>query len=121
MFTATPIEREKDEKGRLVITVSFSDGVETFVDKVIPGDEDGFHYFIKERLSSLNTAKQLETSDILNKPVVFPEIPNEITPEKEYQLARLKLSELKIDVDLGLATQDEFDIEKAKVIALKPR
>jgi len=119
MFTATIIKKEKDEKGRLTITVRFSDDVDTLDEVVKPQDEDGFLHFVKERLNSLNTAKKLEMEDNLNKPIVFEERNTEPTSEQVFQMARFKLIEMKQDVELGLATQAEYDNELAKVIALK--
>lgn len=102
------------------MTVQFTDGVDTFTEVVKPMDENGFNYFVKERLTSLNTAKKLETDDNLGKPIVVDPVVPVDTPEVIYARARYGLIELKQDVELGLATQTQYDAKRAEVIALKP-
>lgn len=69
MFTAK-ITDKKEEGATLVITVEFSDGVDTYTEVVRPQDEVGFKYFVKQRCESLTTAKALKEADNVGKMVV---------------------------------------------------
>lgn len=117
MFTHKIISKEF-ENGVLVLGVEFTDGVKTITEAVKPQDEAGLKYFLEQRLISLNSLNELEKVTVnssidLTKPVVVPE------PNDAYLKARYELIELKQDVELGLATQAEYDVKLAKVIALK--
>lgn len=121
MFTAKIISKTKEE-GIIALTVEFTDGVSTYTEVVKPQDEDGLKYWLEARIKSLETSKQLETADNIGKPIVFIEkevLPE--TPEQIYYNSRWKLLEHKQDLDLGLITQEEYDTELSKVLALKPK
>jgi len=118
MFTATIIDKQKVD-GILALTVRFTDGVDTLDETVKPQDEDGLKYFVKARLDSLNTSKKLETEDNIGRPIeIDPVVPVE-TAEQVYYRERYKLIEIKQDVELGLATQKNFNDQLAIVRGLK--
>lgn len=122
MFTATPLGFSKDN-GILGVRVEFSDGIETFEEVVKPQNEEGLKYWIISRLEQLNSNKELEQKqEILNVPFDVSEpVQTEkvLTPEQIYLQARSILMEHKLDLDLGLITQSQYNIELEKVKALR--
>jgi len=60
MFTHKIISKEF-ENGVLVLGVEFTDGVKVITEAVKPQDEDGFKYWLTQRLNSLNSLSELET------------------------------------------------------------
>jgi len=49
--------------GRLDLEVTFTDGVDVVVDKVIPQDKNGLEYWVTQRAESLTTSKLLKNED----------------------------------------------------------
>ena len=75
MYTATLIAKNVLSDGRLEVTVSYSDGVDTQTETFIPQDRAGYVYRTQQVAESLTTAKALKTEDnigqvIVTKPVV---------------------------------------------------
>lgn len=121
MFEAT-IKSKREVKAGIEFTVEFTDGVKVIEGTVIPSDEDGLTYYVKSELDRLNAAPALDAKYAVGTAinVVKPVIVTEPTPEQLYFTARFELMELKTDMELGLATQADFDAKLAQVIALKP-
>jgi hypothetical protein len=63
MFTHKIISKEF-ENGVLVLGVEFTDGVKVITEGVKPQDEAGFKFWLKSRLSSLNSLTELEKVNI---------------------------------------------------------
>lgn len=120
MFTHKIISKEF-ENGVLVLGVEFTDGTKTFTEAIKPQDEVGLKYWLKQRLASLDGLDSLENITV-GEAVDLTEPEQILTPteikKREIQLAKSELFILKQEVDLGLVSQSEFDIEKEKVIAL---
>ncbi len=120
MFTAKIISKEVEEStGLLVLSVAFSDGTKTIVETVKPQDKEGLNYWVEARCKSLNTSKELQLEDNVNKPIDVSKPEPVVTNEQKYQEARFKLIESKRDLDLGLLSEEAYAVELAKVIALK--
>jgi len=60
MFTHKIISKEF-ENGVLVLGVEFTDGVKVITEAVKPQDEEGFKYWLNQRLISLNSLTTLES------------------------------------------------------------
>ncbi len=121
MYTATIVDKKKVDD-RLVVSVRFMDGTDTVLETITPQDRAGFNQWVKARVESLNSAKELEAEDNidavidLSVPAVAEPTAEEVKASK-YQAFRAELVTLKEDVGLGLATQATYDTELAKLIA----
>jgi len=100
MFTATLTSKRELEDGRLEVTVSYSDGVDTQTETFIPQDKRGYIDRTQQVAESLTTAKALKTEDnigqvIVTKPVVDTRTASEKAQatwlEAYYRLERLEL------------------------------
>ena len=117
MFTHKIVKKEI-VNNTLSFDFEFTDGVKTFVENIRPQDEVGLKHWLRSRLTSLNSLDGLETLNVGDS-VVLDEVVPELTPEeikkREYEEAKYKLVTLKQEVELGLKTQAEFDVEVNKV------
>jgi hypothetical protein len=68
MYTAT-ITNKEFINGALRVTVEFSDGVTTVTESCIPQDYDGLKFWVKSRLATFNSAKEIDTDLAINDPV----------------------------------------------------
>ena len=121
MFTAIIKSKQEVERG-IEFTVEFTDGTKTIERTVIPQDDDGLKYFVKGELDRLNAVPELNSKYEVGATVTVAKeevTPVKLTPEQLYQIARFELIEMRTDLDLGLVTQEQFDLKKAEVIALK--
>ena len=118
MYTAKIVNKETVPQG-LKITVDFSDGTNTITEWSIPQDEDGFKYWVKSRLESLNSIITLNTGYAVNSTVdVSDPVPPALTQaqidEKTWFTDYARWIRIKTTlVDTGVV-----DINNAKVQAL---
>jgi len=71
--------------GRLQLEVTFTDGVDTKIETIIPQDKNGFEYWVIQVAESLTTAKLLKTEDNLNVVVERTVAPDTRTAEQKAQ------------------------------------
>jgi hypothetical protein len=83
MFTAKITNKTKVANGNLMVTVGFTDGTDTYSENIQPQNKGGFDQWVKARIESLNTAKELELEDNLEKELSFTELVVELTAEEE--------------------------------------
>lgn len=100
MFTHKIISKEF-ENGVLVLGVEFTDGVKTITEAVKPQDENGFKYWLKSRLNSLNSLNELE----------------QVTVNSSVPLEDTAPTQAELDKQLWFAKYDELD--KLEKIASK--
>ena len=100
MYTATLINKEELPDGRLQVTVSYSDGVDTQTETFIPQDKQGYFHRTKQVAESLTTAKLLKTEDNVGKEIVVTPVVDTRTADEKaqalwletyYRLERLEL------------------------------
>lgn len=77
MFTAKITNKERTAQG-LQITVEFTNGSEAHTETVIPQDKAGFDYWFKSRLTTLNTAVEMDADFNVGDELTVEETP---TPE----------------------------------------
>jgi len=70
MYKAILTSKKELEDGRLEVTVSYSDGVDTKTETFIPQDKQGYLHRTKQVAESLTTAKLLKTEDNVGKEIV---------------------------------------------------
>ena len=70
MYKAILTSKKELEDGRLEVTVSYSDGVDTKTETFIPQDKQGYFHRTKQVAESLTTAKILKTEDNVGKEIV---------------------------------------------------
>jgi len=100
MYTATLIAKNELPDGRLEVTVSYSDGVDTQTETFIPQDKQGYIYRTQQIAESLTTAKLLKTEDNIGQIIVTTPVEDKRTAaekaqatwlEAYYRLERLEL------------------------------
>lgn len=113
MYTAKITNKEMVDN-RLQVTVEFSDGTHTLSETISPQDKDGFKHWVGARLASLETSKELQEEDNLNKEVV---VEDPVVPPTADELATRewfrnfgKMQEVGKLVDLGVFTGNEVAI-----------
>lgn len=123
MYTAT-IKNKELINGVLKVTVEFSDGVTTVSETCIPQDFDGLKYWVKSRLATFNSAKEIDatyatdTELDVTDPVVTPPTPTQAELDraewlKDYgRWVRVKTTL----IDTGIFTGNE-----APAVALKTK
>ena len=70
MYKAKLKSKRELEDGRLEVTVSYSDGVDTHTETFIPQDKQGYIHRTEQVAESLTTAKILKTEDNVGKEIV---------------------------------------------------
>ena len=100
MYIATLTSKRELEDGRLEVTVSYSDGVDTKTETFIPQDKQGYFHRTKQVAESLTTAKILKTEDNVGKEIVATPVVDTRTADEKaqalwletyYRLERLEL------------------------------
>ena len=98
MYTATLIAKNELPDGRLEVTVSYSDGVDTQTETFIPQDKQGYIYRTQQIAESLTTAKLLKTEDNIGSVITATEDKRTATEKAQatwleayYRLERLEL------------------------------
>ena len=100
MYKAILTSKKELEDGRLEVTVSYSDGVDTKTETFIPQDKQGYFHRTKQVAESLTTAKLLKTEDNVEKEIVVPLAVDTRTADEKaqalwletyYRLERLEL------------------------------
>ena len=100
MFTATLTSKRELEDGRLEVTVSYSDGVDTQTETFTVQDRAGYVYRTQQVAESLTTAKALKTEDNIGQVIVTKPVEDTRTAaekaqatwlEAYYRLERLEL------------------------------
>lgn len=85
MFTAKLTSKKELEDGRLEVTVSYSDGVDTKTETFIPQDKQGYFHRTKQVAESLTTAKLLKTEDNVGKEIVATPVVDTRTADEKAQ------------------------------------
>lgn len=90
MFTAKIINKEY-VNGALQVTVAFTDGVTTINESCIPQDLNGLKFWVKSRLDTFNSAKQIDSDFSVDDPIEPPTTPTPptLTPEEQAREAWL--------------------------------
>lgn len=118
MYTAT-VKNKEIIKGQMNITVDFSDGTTTITEKCIPQDRNGFVHWVKSRLSTFNSATEIDTDYSINTVVDLsepvPPAPTAGELAKQAWFADyLTLQDVQKLIDLGVLTGTE-----PKVVSLR--
>lgn len=122
MYIATVQSKTVEPNGVVAVNVTFTNGTKSIAETVRPSDMGGFNYWVRSRLTALNSVPDILAALPDGKVVDGIEViqPDTQTPDEvanqSYQLSRLKLIQLKQDIELGLATQDQYDAERTKAI-----
>ena len=85
MYTATLTSKRELEDGRLEVTVSYSDGVDTQTETFIPQDKAGYIYRTQQIAESLTTAKLLKTEDNIGKVIEIKPVEDTRTADEKAQ------------------------------------
>jgi len=85
MFKAILASKKELEDGRLEVTVSYSDGVDTKTETFIPQDKQGYLHRTKQVAESLTTAKLLKTEDNVGKEIVATPVVDTRTADEKAQ------------------------------------
>jgi len=100
MYIATLTAKNELPDGRLEVTVSYSDGVDTQTETFIPQDKQGYFHRTRQVAESLTTAKLLKTEDNIGKEIVATPVEDTRTADEKaqalwletyYRLERLEL------------------------------
>jgi len=85
MYKAILTSKKELEDGRLEVTVSYSDGVDTKTETFIPQDKQGYLHRTKQVAESLTTAKLLKTEDNVGKEIVAKPVADTRTADEKAQ------------------------------------
>lgn len=114
MFTATLTNKQILDNGAIQVTVTFSDGVTSVTETIVPQDKRGYEHWVRSRIESLNTSKELQEEDNVNKEVVLPAEP-EPTREEIDRAAWFKdlglLERAQNLIDLGVIPNTQPQVE----------
>ena len=100
MYTGKITKKTELPDGRLQLEVTFTDGVDTKIETIIPQDKNGLEYWVTQVAESLTTAKLLKTEDNLNVVIERTVAPDTRTADEKaqalwletyYRLERLEL------------------------------
>jgi hypothetical protein len=84
MYIAKVLRKEEDN-GVVKVFVTFTDGVNTQTEWVIPQDRAGFDYWVKSRLAVFNTGEQLK-AELVDDAVIDvsePVVPTPVQTQEE--------------------------------------
>jgi len=116
MYTATLKEKAQNPSTHLwYVVVEFSNGTDTFVEKIYPQDKQGFEHWLKGKLDSLNNLTELIEEDNVGK-VIEPTVdtPPEPTAEEQAKIDWFRdfgrLERVQRLIDLGVLTGDETPV-----------
>jgi len=103
MYTATIKEKAQNPDIRQwFVVVEFSNGTDTFLEKIYPQDKQGFEYWLKGKLQSLNGLTELieaNNIDVVYTPTTTPE-PTQAEKDRSLWLQR---DAIKEQVDKAIA------------------
>ena len=85
MYKAILTSKKELEDGRLEVTVSYSDGVDTKTETFIPQDKQGYIHRTEQVAESLTTAKILKTEDNVGKEIVAKPVEDTRTADEKAQ------------------------------------
>ena len=85
MYKAKLKSKRELEDGRLEVTVSYSDGVDTHTETFIPQDKQGYIHRTEQVAESLTTAKILKTEDNVGKEIVAKPVEDTRTADEKAQ------------------------------------
>ena len=105
MYTAK-ITNKEERNGQFIITVEFTDGVDTVTETVVPQDRQGFEHWVKQRAQSLTTAKELREEDNIGQEVdIAEEVPTQAElDQQEWLKTYYRLEQLEKMADKGFLT-----------------
>lgn len=123
MYTAKITSKIQDVNSRLWnVTTEFTNGVDTFVETIIPQDKAGYEYWRNSRLASLNGVTELAQEN--NVGVVF-ELPT-VTPPTQAELDKTawfakynELEQLEKIASKNFLTAGRLTILNNKISAVK--
>lgn len=85
---------KREELGRLIIDVEFSDGVNPVIEQISPDSKDQFHSWVAGRLYSLNSTEELKGETAVDQ-VVDPNPTPVLTQEEvDFRTWQRKLNRL---------------------------
>lgn len=121
MYTAKIINKEQ-VNGALKVTVEFSDGTTTVTESCIPQDFDGLKFWVKSRLATFNSGKEIDSTFNINDPidvsdpVVTPPTPTQAEIARDEWLANYrKWVKVKTTlIDTGVLTGNETPVQNLK-------
>ena len=115
MYTAK-ITNKEEVNGQFVVTVEFTDGVDTVTETVVPQDKQGFIHWVKQRSYSLTTAKELKDEDNVGKvvDVTTTQLTQSELDFNEWVEDFNRLKQVQELVDLGVVVDDN-----PKLVALR--
>ena len=85
MYTGKITRKTELPDGRLELEVTFTDGVDTKIETIIPQDKNGFEYWVIQVAESLTTAKLLKTEDNVGKEIVVTPVVDTRTAAEKAQ------------------------------------
>jgi len=85
MYTGKITKKTELPDGRLELEVTFTDGVDTKIETIIPQDKNGFEYWVTQVAESLTTAKLLKTEDNVGKEIVVTPVVDTRTAAEKAQ------------------------------------
>lgn len=117
MFTAKIINKVVESNGVLALTVEFLKDDQVISTEVCkPQDEDGFNYWLKARLTSLETGGKLKEDDNLNKVITKESIDTKVDTDPARTAWFEKLNRLNrirtFGIDAGILTGNEKEIDE---------
>jgi hypothetical protein len=95
MYTAKITRKVKDQNKTWIFDVTFTNGTDTFTEQIKPQDRDGFMFWLKQRLASLNNLDEFVDEDNLDQDIVIPTTPLPTQTELDKQAWFAKYYELE--------------------------
>ena len=123
MYKAILTSKKELEDGRLEVTVSYSDGVDTKTETFIPQDKQGYFHRTKQVAESLTTAKLLKTEDNVGKEIVAKPVADTRTADEKAQALWLetyyRLEQLEKLNEKSFLTGERLTLLNKKIAAAK--
>ena len=117
MYTAKVIAKE-ERNNVLILTVEFTNGVNTFSEQVTPQDKFGLDHWVTTRLRSLNAVEEMKDLDPATAPTYsVPVVPEKTAAELEAD-AWLKKYYRCVQVKQNLIDTDVLTGTEPKVVEL---
>lgn len=113
MYTATIKNKEVLQHG-VRVTVTFSDGTNSFDEVIEPQTKSQFHSWVEGRLFTLNQQEEMKTDLSVERPTEPAKTQAELDKE-EWLRDMMRLNTIKTNlIDTGVFTGDEGPIESLR-------
>jgi len=121
MYKAILTSKKELEDGRLEVTVSYSDGVDTHTETFIPQDKQGYLHRTKQVAESLTTAKELKTEDNVGKVIEKKEVtvPKAEQDKNDWFAAYNRLTTLETIAEKAFLTGTKAKVLTDKITEVK--